>query len=48
MKKNIDNKENLTRKEALNEVRGEQEFIDHNKGPAKKDSKRNDWNDPQN
>lgn len=41
-------KEDLTRKEELDKVRGEQEFLDHNKGPAKKDSNRADWNDPQN
>lgn len=39
---------NLTRKEDLDRVRGEQFFEDPNKGPAKKDSNRNDWNDPQN
>ncbi|MEG6511937.1 hypothetical protein V6C32_08415 [Desulforamulus ruminis] len=38
----------LTRKEKLDKVRGEKFFEDPNKGPAKKDSKRNDWSDPQN
>lgn len=40
------NRENLTRKEGANRVRGQQQFIDPNKGPAKKDSNRNDVNDP--
>lgn len=40
------NKENLTRKEGLDKVRGQQQFEDPNKGPAHKDSNRNDINDP--
>lgn len=40
------NRENLTRKEDLNRIRGLQQFEDNNKGPAKKDSNRNDINDP--
>lgn len=40
------NEKNLTRKEDLNRIRGLQQFEDHNQGPAKNDSNRNDINDP--
>ena len=46
MKNRKANQINFTRKENLNEVRGQKEFIDPNKGPAHKDSNRNDINDP--
>lgn len=41
-------KENLTRKEGLDRMRGQQQFEDPNKGPAYKDSNRNDIDDPLN
>lgn len=37
---------NFIRKENLDKVRGHQQFEDTNKGPAHKDSNRNDINDP--
>jgi len=40
------NRENLTRKEGLDKIRGQQQFEDPNKGPAYKDSNRHDINDP--
>lgn len=40
------NKENLTTKKGLDKVKGQQQFEDPNKGPAHKDSNRNDINDP--
>ncbi|WP_198006925.1 hypothetical protein [Desulforamulus reducens] len=40
------NKENLTRKESLDKIRGQRQFEEPNKGPAHKDSNRNDINDP--
>lgn len=46
MKNRKANQINYTRKENLDPVRGQQQFSDPNQGPAKKDSKRNDINDP--
>ncbi|AEF95167.1 hypothetical protein Desca_2332 [Desulfotomaculum nigrificans CO-1-SRB] len=40
------NKSGLTRKEDVDKIRGTQFFENPNKGPAKKDSNRNDINDP--
>ncbi|MEW6697150.1 MAG: hypothetical protein ACOY35_14210 [Bacillota bacterium] len=48
MENNQADKENLTRKERLDRVRGQQHFEDPNKGPANKDSNRNDIDDPLN
>ena len=39
-------KQTLTTKKGLDKVRGQQFFEDPNKGPARKDSNRNDINDP--
>ncbi len=39
-------KQTLTTKKGLDKVRGQQLFKDRNKGPAHKDSNRNDINDP--
>lgn len=39
-------KQTLITKKGLDKVRGQQFFADRNKGPAHKDSNRNDINDP--